>query len=817
MTNFMKLGMATALVALTGCGSTTTDGTTEELAVDCGGKCDGLDAIKSVLRDPSELDLEDLIDNGKAFASAEANEFLASGDLGGLAIEFHGADDLDPLVRDLAAAFGERELTTSVNALRLRHLQSSGDTVYAETSFTVEPDASLGWSLDVDGLIEDASSTAGVGFDGGATIEARVISAHDAELDNPLDRLKTLRDFVLPRSLEDLRALKPGESFALRGEGHLGANLGVGVPLLIAEPSTAISYSVVASGGLRTRLSGVLDVQLIRLEGSEVVVDVGIDQVRSRTAWLAIKDRWGVQGLVESTLDIAGIEVDLGRLIDRALQKQLDKRLNLIEALAEKGETSSRMTVARLRFDLDADPRLLEPALAQALRGDIRLTQALSHRGEQGILAELDLLRSGLSTVSSAGIDLFGMSFFRRRIEQEGTIVVQSPAGARTVMFESLHRASGWFFSSHGYTRVGLSGLLFDPSDPEATAPGEANLVVQIEEGDSTMERDKLVDHLDGMILALGGSDALAALEGPGNALERLVQEACRGISAFDDCPMDTLRDPAVVALVDEGAAKLGSATMQLPTEVGTFVRALGDLRLKTQSTFEFPAQFTGPGTSIVVDYRLDDRALETLTHARSGFDLSQAMSAFVQAAEVRRRDSDADIAEERRDIADDIEDDLGALATVFEDHSARYRSLLEAESAAVESIGNVGARTLEVRFTVDASNRPIYADAAARSLTEARAEVARQMFDAMIDVADDLGPHAEQVVAYGLLALVPAELVDLHFDLDMKLDDTAANWREPYRVAEFPEALDLFATGSEVSPIDGGLFDVEGLPVVSQ
>jgi hypothetical protein len=789
----------------------------DTLAVDCGGKCDGLDSVRSLLRDPSELDLGDLLDNGKAFVTEELNDVLASGDLGGFAVDFHGADDLDPLVRDMAAAFGERELTTAVNTLRLDHLRNSSDTVYAETSLTLDPSTGISWGTSVDGLVADGTSTATVGFNAGATIEARVVSAHDAEADNPLTRLQSLRDFAVPRSVEDLRAMKPGEAVALRGDGSLGANLGAGVPLLVAEPTSVLTYNVVLSAGLRTRLSGTLDVQVLRMGGSELVVDVGIERATEKSAYLAVRDGWGVQGLVESELDIAGINVDLGELVDNALQSQLNERLNLIDAIASTSEGESRMTVARLRFDLDGDEELLAPAIAQALRGDIRLAQALSHRGEPAVSAELDLLRSGASSASQAGIELFGMSFFRRKLEEQGTIVVQSPAGVRTVMFESLRRDWDFLFSRHGYTRVGLSGLLFDPRSAAADARGEANLVVQLMEGDKVMERDKLIDHIDGTLLALAGPEAIVALEGPGNEMQRWVQQECRGSAAFDDCPIDALRDPRLAQWTSEGLDALDATLGDAPSEVATLARELGALRMLAQGTFEIQAQFTGPSTSIVVDYRLDDRALETLTATNVSGDYATAVLAYLEAVEIDRDDSVEDIAEDRDDIVRDVANEAARAGDVFEAYGQEYRRLLESESAAVETIGLVGANMLEVRFSVDANNRPLYADAIARSLPEARADLMRDMFDALVEHADDWGPHPEQTVGYALLSLLPAEQTEIGFDVSMGLEDTFSNWREHYREAGYPESLSLFATGPDVVPVDGGLFDVDGIPVISE
>ncbi|MEM6296790.1 MAG: hypothetical protein AAGA54_36325 [Myxococcota bacterium] len=807
-----------SLLALSvACASEAPNEPVETLAVDCGGKCDGLDSVRSLLRDPSDLSLDDLLDSGRALVTDELNAVLASGDLGGFAVDLHDADALEPLVQDMAAAFGERELTTAVNALRLRHLQSSGDTVYAETSLTLDPSTGIDWSRSVEGLVADGVSTARVGFDASATVQARVISAHEAPTDDPIARLQTLRDFAVPRSVADLRSMKPGEAVALRGEGSLGANFGTGVPLLIAEPTSVLTYSVVLSAGLRSRLGGELDVQLLRMDGSELVVDVGISKVRESSAFLAVRDRWGVQGLLESEIEIAGIDVDLGALVDRALQRQLDRRVQLIDALASSAESQSRMTVARLRFDLDADEALLAPAIAQALRGDIRLAQALSHRGEPGIVAELDLLRSGASSASTAGIELFGMSFFRRKLEEQGTIVVQSPAGVRTVMFESLRRDWDWLFSRHGYTRVGMSGLLFDPRNPNATARGEANLVVQLMEGDAVMERDKLLDHVDGTLLAIAGPDSIAALEGPGNEMQRWIQDECRGSSAFDDCPIDALEDPRVADWTAQGMSALEGTLGDVSPEVADLARELGALRLLAQSTFEIQAAFTGPSTTVVVDYRLDDRALETLMVSRDAGDYAASVTAYLEAAEIERDDTAAKIAETRAEIADDVADEALRSGETFASYGQQYRRLVEAEFATVESVGLIGGTMLEVRFPVDANNRPIYAEAAARSLPEARADLTRAMFDELIEQADDWGPHAEQTVGYALLSMLPASQTEVGFDVDMGLEDTFSNWRGQYRAAGYPESLSLFASGPDVAPVDGGLFDIDGIPVVSE
>jgi len=791
----------------------------ETLAVDCGGKCDGFDSIRDAWADPSEIEVDELLEYGAEFVSDELNEVIASGDLGGLAIDFHDETRLEPLVQDMAAAFGERELTTAVNAARLAHLESSADTLYAETSFELSEGFGQSWGRSVGGLLADEDANVRIGFRATGGIQARVVSAHDAESDNPLTRLQSLRDFAVPRSLEDLREMKPGELVALRGKGDLGANLGVGVPLFVADPTSYATYSIVLSAGLRTRLGGTLDVQLVRMDGDEVVLDVGVVDVEEKSAYLAINDRWGVQSLVTSSVEIAGHEIDLGELVDSALQSQLNDRLSLIEAVAKTAGSESRTTVARMRFDLaKGDDDLLGPAIAQALYGDIRLAQALSHRGEPGIVAELDLMRSGASSASFAGIEIFGMSAFARRIEEQGTIVVQSPAGVRTVMYDSLENEWKGIFSRHGYSRVGLSGLQYDPRDASSAPIGEANLVVQLLDGDVSMEQDRLNDHLDGVLLALAGEPALTAIETHGNELERWVRATCRGSGVHDDCPTDVLSRSEVAGedgFIAKGLEALDQQTTHLPQEMRDLLHDLGDIRLRAQSAFH--TNLNGPGGTLVLDYRIDDRALQTLALERTGADLKAAVKAYLKATNVDRTDSTDDIDDDRDDIDMGIEGPAQKAAEMYDRYARRYRALVESEGAAVENIGLIGARGLEIRYPVDASNRPIYAEAHARSLPEARADLMRDLYDDLSEAAGSWGPYAEQTVAYVLLTMLPIEQTEMEISLKFDLDDTTLQWREPYRESGLPTEFQTFIQGSGVAPIDGGLFDIVGIPLVTE
>jgi len=446
------------------------------------------------------------------------------------------------------------------------------------------------------------------------------------------------------------------------------------------------------------------------------------------------------------------------------------------------------------------------------------LAQALSNRSEPGIDAEFELTRSGVSTTSYAGIDILGMSFFRKVQEGQGTIVVQTPGGARSIFFESLHNEAGWFFSSHGYTRVGLSGMIFDPEHPEG-AMGEANVLFQVVEGDKKMERDKLLDHLDGIIIGVAGGPALAALEGPANELERYVEVYCPDSEAFDPCRDEVLDTPTVKQLRQAGRDALTAATEGLDEEPRQLVLAAGELRLTAQATLEPNAQWVGPPTSIVVDYRLDDAALARVLLDHDAADFETALNTYLKAAEVDRMDGPSEMAADREAIVADASKLVAAAAKVYADQRNHYGQIVAAERWVMPQhpeLGELGSRAIEIRFPVDSDRTVIYEEAVARSLAQARSQVATELVDQLIDVTDQSGTskHPEQLVAYSLLALTPASSIDLRLDVDLDVDDTWEQDFSHYRKAGY-ESLDLYAQGNDVSPIDGGLFDIDELIAV--
>ena len=817
---------ALALSLLPACEQAAVDEPLPEIPVSCAGKCDGWQSLKSLWADAKKLDLGDLLSVGAGYATEGLNDALDASDfarirlsppqlfaLGDVAAQDLTLHSIDELVSGLAARFGDRELTTEVNRVRQSYLQRGEARVFAECAFTLAASLGHGWNLDTGDV---GGLSVRLGFDGAADLQARVISAYESELHAtggaPLTAIRHARGFILPRTLDDVRAMRPGESFALGGSGQVGLNLGLGVPILIAQPIAAVSYNVVLSAGVRARLSGRLDVQLVRLDGDRVVLDVGMETAEVRGASLALEDGWGVQGLLRKTLEVAGQSLDLGKLLDKALSKQLNSRLGLISARAEASDKATRTSVARLRLALDAvaDRAAVELALAQALRGDVRLAQALALRGEPGVAMDFDLSRSGLSATAHAGLDLLGMSFFRTTSTASGDVTIATPGGERKLLFDTLHKEAGWFFSSHGFTRTSLAGLVFDATG--ASAPrGEANLFLEVVEGDDYMERDKLLDHLDAVLYGLGGEAALLAVEGPGNALEGYVAEHCDASRPGDACRLAVLSDPVVAQYRADAVSALEDALWRHNEAQVALLSEVVEARLAAQATAEPEAALVGPKASVVLDYRLDDGALGAVLADRTAAEVLAAMNTYLGVVGARRQATPDALAAERAEIARDEAKATGALVQAFSERALAYERMASVEQAQLGFLGSAGARAIEVRYTVDAKGRPDYESAVGRTLTAARAAAAADLFDTLWKLAGDLDPHPEAVVAYTLLALTPYDRADLRLDVKMDLGDGLAQSFEHYRAAGW-KSFDAYAKGDKVAPIDGGQFDINAL-----
>jgi hypothetical protein len=140
------------------------------------------------------------------------------------------------------------------------------------------------------------------------------------------------------------------------------------------------------SAGARSALTGSIDVQLIRGANGDIFVDVGMSRQQVQHFELALESGWGVEGLPSLEIDVAGLKVDLDKVLARALERQLNKSLAPLDGRASDSESEGRLSVARFKFDLGRRSPELDQAVAQALRGDLRLAQALVNCPGSGVI-----------------------------------------------------------------------------------------------------------------------------------------------------------------------------------------------------------------------------------------------------------------------------------------------------------------------------------------------------------------------------------------------------------------------------------------------
>jgi hypothetical protein len=784
--------------------------------VDCSGSCDLFRDLKRRIQDAASIKFDKLLLAEAGWVSDEVNQRIHGG-LVGQALDyeadvFDGASLAD-LSGGIVGRFGEHELSSQVALVRQQQLADTADQRYLETSFAVPKQLlDAGWQMPVAGLHPDSAVRTSVGFTDGAAVSTRMVTLVSADADaaraNPAQAIRDARSalpqgsFLLPRNLDDVRALQPGESFGLQAQGRVGINLGVRTPWLLALYG---AYHLVFSAALSTRITGLIDVQLVRLSGDQFVVDVGAERASVEDAFVAVQDGFGAPFLSGDArwfgFGHMRSPIDLNVVAQKGFEALLHRKISFFGARAEAADGQTRMTLARLRFTLPSqgdtiDTDLVGQALAQALHGDVRLAQALANRGEPGVVCEFDLFRGGAASVSRAGFHLFGLRFYRDVLVQQGDVVLQTPGGVRTFLFDSLRKVWEKRHSSHGYKRVGLSGLVFDDNAARAQdaahARGEVNFFVQIQEGADTLARDTLLDHLDGLIGATTGADGLATIASVGDPLQ-VTADRCRD-------------DACVVATLADSAAKRQGALAQLGVVAGGLEPSLLDLVTgAAQLRLAGAARKSLPAGTVSVEYRLDEQTLRAVLQAGRGADLAGGAAAFLGAAQVKRGGSDP--ASARASAIASATGRVAPLGTLFDASATRYAQLVDVETNARLADLGEPSDLLELQLPVRSDMQADYDHVTADSIPHLRAQVVLDLYDALLRAVDAsaLGKPAEQVIAYALLSMVNPASLDLRFDVQMGglPDGFGTSGLAP---------TSRPARGSAVARIDGGLFNVDDL-----
>jgi hypothetical protein len=814
---------------------------------------DALDArIDAFFSDASRLDLGDLVRVSAGYASDSLNDEL-SGDNFGVFIDgphVFGAQaepnrvlpggaqvqDLTRLVDDLNQKFGAREFGAEVNRARLDAIRAGLAHYYVEGGLQLRAGLQHGWSFPAPGIAAGGSVT--IGFDVGGRLESRVVHATEEgtledALQSPLKAIRTRRGFVIPRSLDDIRQMKPGEAVALRGLGRMAANVGLGVPIVTAEP-TGLLYRVVASGGTAVNLEGRIDVQLVRLSGDEIAIDVGIQDMRVLSVRAGVADEFGIKGLCDDgapclrDVRLGPVNVKLSTLIERAVENRLNADFHSRTELS-KENASTRVALSRMRIHIDrGDPREVSAAVAQALKLDLRLAQAIANRdlgrAEPVAVADVDVMRTATTASFDFGFELLGMNVYRRTIvDRTGTFVLQTPEGASAITFDTLEQHHHFLQTDHGYSRLGVGARSIDAASP-TTWRSEANLFVRASLGDKHVDDDRVLDSLDGLVGAIAGTAALDAMDRSGGQMQRRILERCplpdrspsESLQVWDEsCNVALLGDPSFTALRDAGVRDLAAASQGLPNDFRELVAAAGGMRLKLQSVLIHELDvLNGAGLSLALDVRFDDTALATLT-GKSATEFRDVLREVLASAVLDR--SRVGVSTSRADARADVDQRYGkaiqAMADLFVSRASTYRGILEMERRLPAAL--VGkqfvASPLGVRFAVTPDSAVDYASAAMTSTSHERARTATRLFDDLVNEANSVGgvTYPEQAVVGALLSLVPARDLKAAFSFDSEVKDSFLNPRARFRVAGI-ESTSASAKGESVSEIALPDFDLE-------
>jgi hypothetical protein len=787
------------------------------------GKCDGVwSNARDYFDDMRRVNLEDLASLGAGLATDELNGVLSGIPYAELQLgetELYGeprqlfgetfVHDIADLHHGLTRHLGEKSFATRINGIRSAQVQARPGTVFAEAHFRIGAELSHNWSFDA------GDGVGNVGFFGRPDLEAVIIAPFDSQLEGavsgPLQVLKTARDYVLPRDMGDLRGMVPGESFALRARGGVGLNVGLGIPLYASPIGDFVTLTTRFSAGARVAMTGQLDVQFVRGEGDDAWIDVGITDQNVRHFEVAIRNGWGVAGLPEVDIDLGAATIDIDDIAERVLSRELNQRLETYSLEGSRGRDETRISVARFRIDLAQTDEETRQAVAQALRGDIRLAQALANRNAPGVFQELDLTRDKVEEASYLGFRFLGMAFYRGTVESSGRVTLDTDDGAQTLLFNEIERRGGLFFTDRQSTWRNVVSMKRTESGP---VDAQVNARLTIRERDRFLTRDQILDHVDPLLAWLTGyREMWFRIGAHTDALAERIDHTCPTPPSpgdddyFDErdeyeaCVANLHATPAVRAIVDQAKAEFASVRADLKrgldptfTSEADIADALYDLKLGISGIHDRPdASLDGPEGRILTQLRFSNEALTDILQPHRAQEFRAAVEGVVR---LMHSDRDRDIESKTEKIDDFISDKsrrLDRAMAAFEAAASLYTQY-DAVAGATFGGERVGDHGRVVRIPV---NRP--RDLTVASVAEYKGGVVQNLFEQLVDGTDGLREPEPFISGYALLWMADPGTVELLSDFTFEEDDYAAYNTNFY--------------GRGVAPfIDAGEFDLDEL-----
>jgi len=474
-----------------------------------------------------------------------------------------------------------------------------------------------------------------------------------------------------------------------------------------------------------------------------------------------------------------------------------------------------------------------QKALEQLLKFDLRLAQAMYNRDldqtTPAVTAELDAVRASTTTTRNFGFELLGMNIYHRAVvKREGTFVLQTPDGAKAILFDHMAKDGGWFQRKHGFARTGIAAESIDAKSPNAFK-SEANLFVQTLSSDEHADNDFAIDNIDALLLGVAGKDVVDTLDQYGNDIERTLwtkcpaQERTTGHGGAtqkywnEKCNVELLNDPVFTAKKTAGLAAIEPKIAGLSPEYKALVRHAANVRLTLQSTgiHGFDA-LGGPGIAVTSDVRFDDKSLELLT-SKTKADYLGALRGYIGTVAAKRRETRT--ADDKVRAAQDAEGHsdgaVEAMANVFATNTTAYRAISDAEKSLPATLAGKKfiAHPLSIRFSVESDARKTLDSAVVRSTSHDRALAAAKLFDDLRDAAGDIEADldAEHAALYPLISLVPAQNLEVGLSVDVNADSSWLVSRERFVKAGLKTSA-VTAKGAQASSISAGMFDLRTL-----
>ncbi len=784
------------------------------------GKFDGVTfAVRDYFRHTKELLLRDLVDRAASLATDQLNDLLdevpwvdlkvSETALFGLEEGFEGGSEINGLSKlksGLTKRFGETDFLTQINAIREAHLASGADTYFAESSFNVSLSGSTAFHTEV----EDVPIV--LGFRPQTTLVATMVGAHDgnveAILKNPLQAFKEVRGFILPRGVEDMRKMKPGEAIALSGQGVFGLNIAANIPVYSFSPVDHLLLTARFSLGGHIQLEGGLDVQLIRGESDLLYLDVGIREAQTKGLHAGLSSGWGltdVPDLLE--VSIGSHSFSLGDIAAKALRNYVDKKGLLsygVEGVSSSA--SERITLQRFRMNLEHGDPAVEAAIKQAVGGDLRLAQTLADRPDSGVTGLVSFERQLNSQRRYLGAHLMSMRFFSEVNEAQGVVYIDDGTTLQEILFDVLAQSTGKFWRKWGSKRTVVTSQTWTGGELQGAT---SNLRVAVSEADKFTDRDQVLDHVDAALLALVDMTTLYGdLTKSFEQLQHKVDLTCEECDDEDNDPLcEDEYEECVAELITETEVASWKADLEAavaPVVQGVDSRgydpafsagaeaaqSLFDLKLALSAVQEQHYAFDSLAgrSSLLSDVRFTEAGLSKMfAEVEPDVFMGRLEQVLVLIVSKRSKEHDTKF-DKALDWVEDEDDKLEDMRDIYAEARAEWLRLDDMAAIRIEDqpIGSGAFILADIGVGQDI-------EVTIRSIAEMRGAVVAKMYDDLVERADDLGLlqsvlkilslgladtlgfESHHLVAYTLLGLVgPADrewLVNMDFEEDAFAD----------------------------------------------